>query len=132
MDALQKSEVVISKVLTMLMEWGITECTLEFRELGLSSEYENHFYPCVRWLESEGVIRVGNYHRTMDSTASGIIANPVLTSYGFRILGQSISLGEEREKLSDAIRNVNSGSGTYAKIGNFTGGLLASFIKSLG
>ncbi|SEP14319.1 hypothetical protein SAMN04490248_1292 [Salinihabitans flavidus] len=57
MDDLQRSETVIAKILSLLMEWGIQETQLEFSELDLSDEYRPFFFSCVKWLEAEGVIR---------------------------------------------------------------------------
>ncbi|MEM7488313.1 MAG: hypothetical protein AAF390_04220 [Pseudomonadota bacterium] len=132
LDNLGKSEVVVAKVLNLLMEWGIRECELRFSELDLSEDYAPFFYPCIMWLEAEGVIRVREYHRTMGGTASGLVDQPVLTSYGLSILGAKFNPGKSDEKVAEAVSDVSAGNGSYARAGNFAGGLLASFIKSMG
>lgn len=132
MDHLQHSETVIARILSLLMEWGIQEAQLEFTQLKLSDEYRPYFFSCFKWLASEGVIRYSEISREKGNVAAGAVFQPVLTSYGLSILGQNIRLGDEETQLSEAVENVSSGHASYAKAGNFTGGLLASFIKSLG
>ena len=132
MDDIQKSEVVIAKILNILVKWGIQECDLRFEELELEEEYAPFFFSCVDWLESEGVIRTKNIHRFLESVSAGVVDRPVLTSYGMNVLGRSISLGGSETKLSDAVEKVSSGTSNYASAGNFTGGLLAGFFQSFG
>lgn len=131
MDDIQKSEVVISKILSLLMMWGVQEFELRFEEMELDDEYAVFFFPCINWLEAEGVIRVDDVRRTLGGAASGSVLRPVLTSYGMRVLGTKIKVGEgEIQALSEAVGNVQAGNAQYANVGNFTGGLLASFMKS--
>ncbi|WP_299791269.1 hypothetical protein [uncultured Marivita sp.] len=133
MDDIQKSEIVISKILGLLMEWGIQECDLEFDELELDESYRPFFFACISWLENEGVIRTDEVVRTLDNVAAGVVIRPVLTSYGMRIMEAEVDLpGVPSQPVSKAVQEVQSGNAQYAKAGNFTGGLLASFIKSLG
>jgi len=114
------------------MEWGIQEAQLEFSELGLSDEYRPFFFACVEWLEAEGVIRYREISRELGNVAAGTVFQPVLTSYGLSVLGQRLKIGDTETKLSEAVENVSAGNASYAKAGNFAGGLLASFIKSIG
>ena len=132
MDALQRSETMIAKILSLLMEWGIQEAQLDFSELELPDEYRPFFFPCVKWLADEGVIRYDEIVRYQDNIAAGMVLRPVLTSYGLSVLGQKLKIADAETQLSDAIENVSAGHANYAKVGNFTGGLLASFIKSIG
>ncbi|WP_414897011.1 hypothetical protein [Rhodovulum sp. YEN HP10] len=132
MENLEKSEIVISKILSLLMEWGIRECELEFEELELDDEFRFFFFPCIEWLTDEGVIRTGEIHGELGGTGCGSVMNPVLTSYGLNVLGTRIQLGETEEKLSDAVKKVSAGSRSYAQFGDFVGGLLGGFTKSIG
>ena len=133
MDDIQKSEVVISKILSLLMEWGIQECRLEFHELELDESYAVFFFPCINWLESEGVIRCDEVQPYLDGPGKGFVLRPVLTSYGMRIMASKANLpGLDSQPVSRAVEEVKAGNAQYAKAGNFTGGLLAAFIKSFG
>jgi len=132
MDDLQRSETVIAKILSLLMEWGIQEAGLEFSELELSDEYRPFFFPCIKWLADEGVIRYGDISRYHGNIGAGKVMQPVLTSYGLSVLGQKLKIAGAETQLSEAVENVSAGHANYAKAGNFAGGLLASFIKSIG
>lgn len=131
MDAMERSNLVLAKVLDLAMQKGIQEWQLAFKDLGLSAEHEGHFYPCVHWLEAEGLIRVGNYARTMGGAANGAIFNIVLTSRGLAVLGQEVSVEGKNEVLSDTVRKVSEGKVDYHRIGDAIGGILGGFIKSI-
>lgn len=130
MDDLQRSELVISKVLTLVARWGIQQTDLKFEELELSDEFIPFFIPCVEWLEAEGVIRTKNI--TQFASGAGIVLRPVITSLGMKMMGAQITLGEENEKLATAAAKVSSGEKSYSQVGDFFGGLLGGFSKSLG
>lgn len=132
MDDIAKSELVISKILTLLMEWGIQESELAFEELDLETEdYGVFFFPCIEWLVSEGIIRTGKIYKFKDGPGSGTVLRPVLTSLGFQILGESISIGNKDDQLANQIRKVSESGTNYSGVGDFFGGLLGGFTKSM-
>jgi len=90
MDDMQKSELVIAKILQLLMDWGVQSCQMKFQELELDKEYLNFYTPCVNWLIDEGVIRVSDVSTVMSGDSR--VLNPVLTSYGMRVLGTKLQL----------------------------------------
>jgi hypothetical protein len=59
------------------------------------------------------------------------LVNPVLSAKGFALLDSSFELAKETMKVGDAVKQVSTGNSSFAKAGNFSGGLLASFIKSM-
>ena len=132
MDNLQRSELVIAKILTLLLEWGITSCQLEFEELELDQDFCNCFYPCIEWLADEGVIRYSDIQRTLGSRCSGSVTNPVLTSFGFKVLGKDIELNGEKTTIAAAVQEVKSGNRDYSVVGDLLGGILGGFTKSIG
>ena len=132
MDNIPKSEKVIAKVLSLLMEWGIQNCQLEFDELELDESFGEFFFPCIYWLEAEGVIRTTEISVFSAGGGTGIVFGPVLTSYGMKVMGMSLDVGEKEINVSEAVSKVSSGNAQYANAGNFAGGLLAAFIKSIG
>ena len=137
MNNIERSELVIAKVLSLLMEWGISERELQFSELALDEEeFGRFFFPCIEWLLSESIIRVEKVDRYAmpETDFGGSVTNPTLTSYGFMLLGQRVALDDEtrEEALSDRVKMVSEGTVDYTKVGNFFGGLLGSFTKSLG
>ena len=131
MDNFDKSELVIAKILDKAIENGIREWMLQFTDLMLDTEYAPFFYPCLRWLEAEGIIRVQAYHRTMGGIASGHVQNISLTSHGLVALGHTIKIGDDTDKMSEAVKKVSSGEKSYAQVGDFVGGILGGFTKSI-
>ena len=132
MTNVRKSELVISKILFLLMDRGIMEWHLQFEDLELSDDDGGFFFPCIDWLVSENVIRIREVRRYLGGPTNGLIVDPSLTSYGFAVLGEASPVGDGGDQLSDTVKEISSGYGNYTKAGNFTGGVLASFIKSFG
>ena len=132
MDETQKSELMIAKILSLLMEWGIQESELRFEELDLDDKFRPFFFPCIQWLVSEGVIRTGNLHQFLDGPGAGLVSRPVLTSYGMKILGLTLQLGDQDMPMSTAIAEVSKNGKSYSQVGDFFGGLLGGFTKSVG
>ena len=131
LDNLKKSELVIARVLSLLMDWGIQDTELRFEELDLNDDYRSFFFPCVNWLVEEDIIRTGKIQPFLDGPGAGVILRPVLTARGVSLLDMELKLGGENKSFAVAVKDVSTGNATYAKAGNFTGGLLASFIKSM-
>ena len=129
-ENMEKSERVVAAILSQLMVWGIQDCELVFEELQLPKEYEPFFFQCLRWLEAEGIIRTSNITQFSDRSCKAI--NPVLTSFGIKALNQSIKLVEGETKLADAVNQVSGGQKPYSNLGDFIGGLLGGFTKSIG
>ena len=127
---LEKSEIVISKILQDLVETGLQYGTaLEFDELNLSDDYEPFFVGCCLWLLNEGIVRCTNEHQVISGAP---MVNPVITAKGFTLLGQPFAKGEDGNRVGDAVKEVASGNRNYAGIGDFFGGLLGGFTKSIG
>jgi hypothetical protein len=131
MDAMARTDLVLAKILDLAMTHGVTHWSLEFPDLDLGGEYETYFYPCVEWLEAEGLIRVGGYARTMGGIANGSIDNISLTSRGMAVLGQKIEVNGAQEPLSNAVKEVSSGKVDYHRIGDAIGGILGGLFKSM-
>ncbi len=133
LDDLRRSEIVIARILNLLIGWGIQECQLEFHELELEEEFAPFFFPCINWLISEGVIRASSVERysSNKTSAGGVVLYPQLTSYGFNALGSEIQIGDNTPKLATAVKEVSDNQKSYSQIGDFVGGLLGGFSKSL-
>ena len=130
LDNLQKSEVVISKILEDLLQTGLQDgVALQFQELGLADEFEPFFIGCCRWLLDEEIIRCTNEHQVIKGAP---MVNPVITAKGFALLGQPFAQGDDGSRVGDAVKEVASGNRNYAGIGDFFGGLLGGFTKSMG
>ena len=131
MEAMTRTHLVLAKVLDLAISKGVAHWSLSFSDLDLGDEYATHFYPCVKWLEAEGLIRVGQYARTMGGISNGSVENVALTSQGMAILGQSIDVNGEQEQLSSAIKKVSEGRVDYSRVMDAIGGLVGGFIKSV-
>jgi len=79
MTAMERTNLLLAKVLDLALTEGVSHWSLSFSDLSLSDDYATHFFPCVEWLEAEGLIRVGKYIRTLDGIATGSIENISLT-----------------------------------------------------
>lgn len=132
MNVLSKSELVIAKILERLIENGLRESELNFKDLGLPEEFGNFFFQCVDWFRAEGFIRYTNLQRFVDSTASGYVLNPVLTSLGMHMLGNTVEIGQKSVSVAEAVSKVISGKVDYNRVGNAIGGILGGFTKSIG
>ena len=112
------------------MSTGIQYNILSFETLGLGEEYKPFFVPCVRWLEDEGIIRTSSISAYTDG--NGAIGTPVISALGFRLLGTDFVLGDKNEKLGNAVKEVSTTDRSYSQFGDFFGGLLGGFTKSMG
>lgn len=131
MEALERTNLVLAKILDLAMTNGISHWSLEFSDMGLEEGCAPFFFPCIRWLEREGLIHVDDYATTLGGLASGSAENIALTSRGFAILGQSIEINGGREQLSTTVRKVSEGSVDYHRIGDAIGGAIGGILKSL-
>ncbi|WP_238942106.1 hypothetical protein [Marivita cryptomonadis] len=122
----------MARILEKSMEMGIQEWMLKFSDLELDDSYASFFYTCLEWLESEGLIRVHAYHRTMGGIANGWVQNVHLTSFGQAALNQEVSINGSPELVSQTVKNVSKEPANYSQFGDFLGGLLGGFTKSLG
>ena len=131
MTAMERTNLLLAKVLDLALTEGVSHWSLSFSDLSLSDDYATHFFPCVEWLEAEGLIRVGKYIRTLDGIATGSIENISLTSRGMAILGQKVEIDGTPEQLSSAIKKVSEGRVDYNRVMDALGGLLGGIIKSV-
>ena len=132
MNAMERSNLVIAKVLRLAMEHGLSHWSLSFADLNLTEEYETHFYPCIRWLQDEGLIRVGEYARTMGGIANGNVMNIALTARGMALLGTAFEVDGRRETVGTAVEEATKGRVETYRIGEIIGGFFGGFTKSMG
>lgn len=130
MDALSRTNLVFAKVLNLAMANGVSHWQLSFEDLGLGEEFEIHFYPCVEWLEREGLVSVGEYARTLGGYAGGSIFDIALTSRGMAVLGQKVDINGSQESVSSAVKKVSEGKVDYHRIGEAIGGIIGGIIKT--
>lgn len=130
LDDTQKSEFVIARILERLMKRGLQRGILQFNDLDLEDNFLPFFTTCVNWLIGEGIIRVSTAQEF--SEGEGAYVNAVLTAHGYSLLGQPVLMGEERQKLGEAVKKVSSERVSYARFGDFLGGVLGGLAKSLG
>lgn len=128
---LQKSELVISKILEHLLDLGLQQGTrLSFEDLDLTKEYAPIYNGCCAWLIEEGVIRCANTSQAMGGNLGMI--SPMITSRGFALLDQPFGVVEGKMRVGHAMKEIAGGHKNYAGIGDFVGGLLGGFTKSIG
>ncbi len=132
MSHMEKSNLVLAKALEKAMENGVRHWSLEFNDLELNADFATYFYPCIKWLEAEGLIRVGRYERTLGGLANGSVEDIALTSLGMAVLGTEVEVGGRKEALSETVSEVSRGKVDYHRISDAIGGLIGGVIKSLG
>ena len=126
-----KSEFAISKILECLLEFGLQQGTqLRFEDIDLPDDYKSIFAGCCAWLLEEGVIRFGKASQSMDGNFAMI--SPMITAKGFALLDQPFSVGGDTMRVGQAVKEVAAGRKNYASFGDFIGGLLGGFTKSMG
>ncbi|MGV8950224.1 MAG: hypothetical protein ACOH2M_03905 [Cypionkella sp.] len=130
MDNLERSELVIAKILGLLVEWGLSETSMEFSELELDDEYLPFFATCIEWLEAEGVIRVKRVHKFLDGTSR--IQGPVLTARGISLMGNQIKVGNTDVTVGNAVKETAKHTNYYTGLGDIGGGFVGGLFKSLG
>ena len=130
MTDLEKSEIVIAKILEKLLEAALKDhWILGFDDLGLSDDYEVFFGGCGKWLVAENVIRVSEIAEVMSGPPS--LISPSLTAKGFAILGQSFSFAGKEISASEIVKDKASGQANYTGFGDFLGGVIGGFAKSI-
>ena len=128
---LQKSELVISKILEFLLAMGLQRGTLlKFQDLELPDEYGAIYDGCCTWLLDEEIIRCEQRAEVIGGNIE--LFSPKITSRGFALLDQTFLIGEDRIRVGQAVKEVAGGGKNYAGIGDFVGGLLGGFTKSMG
>ncbi|MCA8867845.1 MAG: hypothetical protein KDA67_04285 [Rhodobacteraceae bacterium] len=128
----EKSQLVMARILEKAMEMGIQEWMLSFGELELGEDFEDFFFPCLEWLESEGFIRVQGYNRYLGGAAKGNVQNVHITSFGQSVLRREVNITGESEMLSETVKSVSREPASYSQFGDFLGSLLGGFTKSIG
>ena len=127
---LEKTELVIAKILSLLMENGLKESMLSFGSIDLSSDYEPFFKTSFLWLIDEGLVRS---RTNMESITSAFHAyDPVLTAKGFSVLGSKLQFHGGKVALAAIVEDKAANAGMYTGVGDFLGGLLGGFTKSVG
>lgn len=129
MNNVEKSEVVIAKILNHLMEKGLQRGDLRTGDLGLDEELQPFFEECCFWLINEGLITVKNQSIAMKGSL--FLMSPQITSKGFAALRNSLLLGAEVSSVQDAIKATSNDIGYLAKFGEFSGSFLGALTKSL-
>ena len=115
MKNLEASEVVIGKILTLLMDWGIRPTKMKFEELELDEEYQAYFLSCLEWLQDEGLIRVHEIVRDLEE-GGGFAMHPVLTAQGLAVLGRQVSTGTDAGTIANAVREVADTKRSYSQV----------------
>jgi hypothetical protein len=131
MNNLEISEIVVAKIISQLLENGLEPKTLRESDFGIDKEHLGFVYTSIKWLESEAIIYVEEIHRGTEANVV-ILVNPALTSKGFNILGQNFLGRPGTETIATAVQTVARENRSYAGIGDFVGGILGGFTKSIG
>ena len=128
---LQKSELVISRILEHLLDLGLQQGTrLSFDDLDLPQDYGSIDNGCCMWLIEEGIIHCAGISQAIGGNLGMI--SPMITSKGFALPDQTLVVGEDKIRVGQAVKEVASGQRNYAGFGDFVGGLLGGFTKSMG
>ncbi len=129
-DNLEKSQVVIARILQRLMDHGLQRGDLSFKDLQLGEEYRPFVPTCFDWLMQEGIVRATSSSTTSDGAF--FAANPVLTAHGFAVLGKTFNTGSDEIVLAQAVTMSAQSGRSLSSLGDLIGGFLGGFTKSMG
>jgi hypothetical protein len=131
LNNIERSERVIASVLHILLDKGLQDAwELSFEDLELSEDFEPFFGGAIKWLISEGIIRAEGVSEYIN--ASALLISPTLTSRGFAILGHKFTIEGRAVTAVELVDAKSKGSPTYTGVGDFLGGILGGFTKSIG
>ena len=129
MDNLRKSEIVISAILSFLLQKGLQKGDMSSESLALSEDEKPFFVECFKWLLAEGVVRAANTLEILDDDI--FVIDPQITSQGFEKLGHEITFAGASTTLSNAVQEVSRNKASYSQVGDFVGSILGGFTKSM-
>ena len=128
---LQKSETVIARILDFLLELGLQDgSSLAFEDLDIPDDHHDIFNGCCIWLLEEGIIRCTNHSQA--NIGGVMLFNPMITSNGFALLDKPLVIRDQKISVGQAVKEIARGNRNYAGIGDFFGGFLGGFTKSMG
>jgi hypothetical protein len=124
----EKSERMVAAIISRLAKNGVVRVDFEIRDLDQEDLIEERelFVDAFIWLENEGVVWSNTKHRFLlgGATAMGF----TLTSYGYRLLNSRF---EGDLTLNRAVERVVDTRKSYSGAGDFIGGILGGFTKSI-
>lgn len=129
MNNVEKSERVISIILTELMDRGIQQGFIDFTALVEDDALKPFVGPCFRWLETEGIVTALNDASSDDGFA---VIDPTLTAYGFNVMGMELTLDGEKTEVGKVVKQVAQEGRTFSNVGELLGSALGAFTKSVG
>lgn len=123
-----ESTTMVARLVDLLAENGLAKTEVASRDFlptNADQEQIQLFADIVKWLQDEGVVRDdGSY----SDGHGGVVFDLVLTSRGFWLLEQKFS-GDLT--LGSAISKVARNEPMTGGIGDFVGGILGGFTKSI-
>ncbi|MGV8988631.1 MAG: hypothetical protein ACOH2H_20400 [Cypionkella sp.] len=128
MSKRDESAIMVAKLVNQLSENGLAKTEVASRDFlpeGADQKQIQLFADTVKWLQDEGVVRD---HDSYADGLGGIVFDLVLTSRGFWLLDQKFS-GDLT--LGSAISKVAKNEPMTAGLGDFVGGILGGFTKSI-
>ncbi len=128
---LQRSEATVAIILGFLLGRGIQSGGLFFKELQADEGLRPFFAPCMRWLRGEGLVRYRD-EKEYGGEVGIAFFDPCLTSRGFAVMGERLRLGDRDISVGQAVKEVSEDGVSFSRVGDFFGGVLGGFTKSMG
>lgn len=131
MDKLRSSEEFVAKIVEFLAKRGVSKIDFSVVDLGYerSNDLDVHFVYALKWLKDEGIVRSNAYHEFVGGTEHEQVAQDfVLTSLGFALLAKPF---DGDLTLGAVIKRTNEAGRSFSTTGDFFGGILGGFTKSL-
>jgi hypothetical protein len=125
MNDLELSEKVMSDVLVGLFNQGLRGSDIQQVSDITNENIDDAFLMSVmQWLQREGLVHFKFIDATSMQGRAGFYLGSCLTSRGFAAMGTSF-IGDQ------TIGNVSEGNAKFTNVGDFIGGLLGGFTKSI-
>ncbi|MEH6390722.1 MAG: hypothetical protein V7763_03605 [Sulfitobacter sp.] len=127
-EKLSASEKMIVAIISTLAQRGVLRKDIIREDLNLSDEHKDAdlFVDAVSWLSNEGVIHSSYEHKFLLSGDAAL--GFTLTSKGYQLLESDF---QGTLTLGRAIKQVNETGKSFTNAGDFVGGILGGFTKSI-
>jgi len=130
-NELELSEKIVADVLVKLFEHGLTGIDIKRPSDITDTEVDSEkFMSIMNWLKSEKLIYFDFIDTSHMQGRSAIYRRTVFTIHGFASMGHEFGVIKNLT-IGQAAKKVSEDGSNFASAGDFVGGLLGGFTKSI-
>lgn len=124
-----KSDLMVASIASRLYQNGVSTQTISILDVG--EEDEDLFIDAICWMRDEGLIRTSGFASTNDEGITTKAHDCVLSSFGFAAFSNRMERDGKETTLGTEIKRVSETKSSWGAPGEFIGGLLGGFTKSI-